>query len=54
MGEFDPAEIARRYVPMPIGGQSTFLDTTDFTDNHYDALIAQIQALTFFQNSDGS
>ncbi|MBX2997253.1 MAG: AAA family ATPase [Caldilineaceae bacterium] len=54
MGELDPAEIARRYVPMPIGGQSTLLDTTDFTDAHYDALLAQIRSLAFFQSRDGS
>jgi hypothetical protein len=28
---------------MPIGGQSTILDTTDFTDFHYNALLAQIR-----------
>lgn len=54
MGEFDPAEIARRYVPMPIGGQNILLDTTDFTDTHYDALLAQIRALAFFQSIGGS
>lgn len=54
MGEFDPNEVRRRYVPMQVGGQSTFLDTTEFTDALYEELLAQIRALEFFQSRDGS
>lgn len=43
-GEFDPAANERRYVPMALGGDSITIDTSDFADVQYEALLVRIHS----------